>query len=167
MIADIWWLMPEAGREAFMRHILILQAACVTAGLAFVQPAAADPSVKELAARAGVARDRDVDALGPSIPDRRQERQTDDDRRRAAIAAGRVGSAAGRHSHARLGRPGTARGVLAKILNEMGIASFRVDSFSGRGLTGVSANQAMLGRFKMILDAYRAQNVLSATHASP
>ena len=47
----------------------------------------------------------------------------------------------------------------------MGIASFRVDSFSGRGLTSVSANQAMLGRFNMILDAYRAQNVLSAHRA--
>ena len=37
-----------------MRHILILKAVCMTASLAFAQPAAADPSVKELAVRAEV-----------------------------------------------------------------------------------------------------------------
>jgi dienelactone hydrolase len=51
---------------------------------------------------------------------------------------------------------------LVEELNEMGVASFVVDSFSGRGLTSVSANQALLGRFNMILDAYGAHAILSA-----
>jgi len=54
----------------------------------------------------------------------------------------------------------------SKTFNEMGIASFLVDSFSGRGLTSVSANQAMLGRFNMILDAYRAHANFRRTRGS-
>jgi hypothetical protein len=44
----------------------------------------------------------------------------------------------------------------------MGIATLRVDSFSGRGLTSVSRDQALLGRFNMIIDAYRAHGMLAA-----
>ena len=36
-----------------------------------------------------------------------------------------------------------------------------LDSFSGRGLTSTSTNQALLGRFNMILDAYRALDVIA------
>ena len=43
----------------------------------------------------------------------------------------------------------------------MGIASFLVDSFSGRGLVSTSTNQALLGRLNMILDGYRAFDVLA------
>src|SRR4051812_40152006 len=43
----------------------------------------------------------------------------------------------------------------AKHFNEMGIASLLVDSFSERGIVSTSANQALLGRLNMILDAYR------------
>ena len=50
----------------------------------------------------------------------------------------------------------------AKHFNEMGIASFLLDSFSGRGITGTSTNQALLGRLNMVLDAYRAFDVLAA-----
>src|ERR1051325_5421579 len=50
----------------------------------------------------------------------------------------------------------------AKHFNEMGVASFLVDSFTGRGLVSTSANQALLGRLNMILDAYRAFDVLAA-----
>jgi dienelactone hydrolase len=56
----------------------------------------------------------------------------------------------------------TARDELwAKTFNEMGIASFLVDSFSGRGLTSTSRNQALLGRLNMVLDAHRAFDVLA------
>jgi len=44
----------------------------------------------------------------------------------------------------------------------MGVASLLVDSFSGRGLTSTSTNQALLGRLNMILDAYRAFDLLAA-----
>ena len=49
-----------------------------------------------------------------------------------------------------------------RIFNRMGIASFTIDSFSGRGLTTVSANQGAMGRFNMALDTFRAQEVLAA-----
>jgi len=50
----------------------------------------------------------------------------------------------------------------AKEFNEMGIASLLLDSFSGRGLVSTSTDQALLGRLNMILDAYRAFDVLAA-----
>ncbi len=46
-------------------------------------------------------------------------------------------------------------------LNQAGIATFVVDSFSGRGLTQVSTDQAKLGRFAGVLDAFRAYEELS------
>lgn len=46
-------------------------------------------------------------------------------------------------------------------LNQAGIATFMVDSFSGRGLTQVSTDQAKLGRFAGVLDAFRAVEELA------
>jgi len=46
--------------------------------------------------------------------------------------------------------------------NQAGIASFVVDSFSGRGLTQVSTDQAKLGRFAGVLDAFKAYEVLAS-----
>jgi dienelactone hydrolase len=43
----------------------------------------------------------------------------------------------------------------------MQVASFLLDSFSGRGLTSTSTNQALLGRLNMILDGYRTLEVLA------
>ena len=53
--------------------------------------------------------------------------------------------------------------VWSRQFNEMGISTFVVDGFTGRGLTTVVTDQALLGRLNLILDAYRALNVL-ATH---
>jgi dienelactone hydrolase len=52
-------------------------------------------------------------------------------------------------------------GFRSKHFNEMGIATFVIDAFSGRGLTSTSTNQALLGRFNMILDAYRSFDVIA------
>ena len=49
----------------------------------------------------------------------------------------------------------------AKTFNEMGIASFLVDSFSGRGLSRTTTNVADLTPYDMMLDAYRAFDVLT------
>jgi len=49
----------------------------------------------------------------------------------------------------------------ARFLNEMGVATFTLDAFTGRGLVSVSADQAKLGRLNMISDAYRALELLS------
>src|SRR5215471_16762051 len=62
----------------------------------------------------------------------------------------------------RCGRIGISWTLRYKEFNEMGIASLLLDSFSGRGLVSTSADQALLGRLNMILDAYRAFDVLAA-----
>ena len=43
----------------------------------------------------------------------------------------------------------------------MGIATFVLDSFTGRGISGTSADQDQLGRLAMIVDAYRALELLA------
>ena len=50
----------------------------------------------------------------------------------------------------------------AHEFNAIGLATFAVDSFTGRGLVSVSADQARLGRLNMVLDAYRALEILAA-----
>lgn len=49
----------------------------------------------------------------------------------------------------------------AQQFNAMGIATFNLDSFSGRGIVSVSENQAQLGRTPVIYDAYRALELLA------
>src|SRR4051794_14246339 len=45
--------------------------------------------------------------------------------------------------------------------NAMGISTFVIDGFSGRGLTAVGPNQALLGRLNFILDIYRSLEILA------
>ena len=49
----------------------------------------------------------------------------------------------------------------AQELVGMGIAVFLVDSFTGRGIVSVSASQESLGRLAMMIDAYRALELLA------
>lgn len=49
----------------------------------------------------------------------------------------------------------------ARELNEMGISTFALDGFTGRGLTAVSTDQAQLGRLNLILDVYRGLEILA------
>ena len=44
-------------------------------------------------------------------------------------------------------------------LNALGVSTFAIDGFTGRGLTSVNANQALMGRTNLILDLYRALDV--------
>jgi dienelactone hydrolase len=46
-------------------------------------------------------------------------------------------------------------------LNAMGISTFVIDGFSGRGLTSVNQDQAKLGRLNFILDIYGALEILA------
>jgi dienelactone hydrolase len=48
------------------------------------------------------------------------------------------------------------------FFDEMGIATFRLDSFTGRGITTVVTDQAQLNPFGQIFDTYRAVDVLAA-----
>jgi dienelactone hydrolase len=52
--------------------------------------------------------------------------------------------------------------VWSRRLNELGISTFALDSFTGRGLTEVNTNQASLGRLNLILDDYRALDILAS-----
>jgi dienelactone hydrolase len=50
----------------------------------------------------------------------------------------------------------------AKHFLGIGVAALLLDSFSARGIVGTSTDQAQLGRLNMILDAYRAFELLAA-----
>jgi dienelactone hydrolase len=52
--------------------------------------------------------------------------------------------------------------VWSRELNELGISTFAIDAFTGRGLTEVNTNQALLGRLNLILDICRALDVLAS-----
>jgi dienelactone hydrolase len=49
----------------------------------------------------------------------------------------------------------------ARDLNAMGISTFALDGFTGRGLTSVNMDQALLGRLAFTLDAYRVLDMLA------
>jgi dienelactone hydrolase len=49
----------------------------------------------------------------------------------------------------------------SRTFNAMGISTFALDGFTGRGLTEVSTNQALLGRLNFILDIYRSLDILA------
>jgi dienelactone hydrolase len=49
----------------------------------------------------------------------------------------------------------------AHQFNAMGISTFVIDGFSGRGLTAVGPNQALLGRLNLVVDIYHALEILA------
>ena len=49
----------------------------------------------------------------------------------------------------------------SRELNEIGVATFAVDSFAGRGIVETVTDQTRLGRLNMIIDAYRGLDLLS------
>jgi len=49
----------------------------------------------------------------------------------------------------------------SREFNAMGVSTFALDGFTGRGLTQVSTNQAFLGRLNFILDIYRGLDALA------
>ena len=49
----------------------------------------------------------------------------------------------------------------ARGFNAMGISTFALDGFTGRGLTSVNTDQALLGRLAFTLDAYRILEMLA------
>jgi dienelactone hydrolase len=56
---------------------------------------------------------------------------------------------------------GAATEAWVHQFNSMGISTFVIDGFSGRGLTAVGTNQALLGRLNLIVDIYRALEILA------
>jgi len=52
--------------------------------------------------------------------------------------------------------------VWEKVFLSMGISTFAINSFTGRGIISTVADQSQLGRLNMILDLYRSLAVLAA-----
>jgi dienelactone hydrolase len=59
------------------------------------------------------------------------------------------------------GGAGAREAGWAEHLNKLGIATFTLDSFTGRGITNTGENQALLPRLAMVFDAYRALDLLA------
>jgi dienelactone hydrolase len=49
----------------------------------------------------------------------------------------------------------------AKVLNRLGIATLRIDSYSGRGFEEIFTDQGRVGEFNNIIDTYRGLDVLA------
>jgi dienelactone hydrolase len=132
------------------------------AGLFSTQVALAEPSESDLAARIEL---RPIETL--TLTD--QQFLTGDKNGKAVTIAGELRIPRGvtgkmpavvlLHGSGGVG-PGPE--LWAKHFNEMGIAAFLLDSFSARGIVSTSADQALLGRLNMILDAYRSHEMLAA-----
>lgn len=65
------------------------------------------------------------------------------------------------HSAGGIGGSGSAIDEWSRELNQLGVATFAVDSFAGRGIVSASTDQTQLGRLNMAADAYRALDLLT------
>jgi poly(3-hydroxybutyrate) depolymerase len=52
--------------------------------------------------------------------------------------------------------------VWERLFGSLGISTFDIDSFTGRGIVSTVADQSQLGRLNMILDLYRSLAILAA-----
>src|SRR5258708_5620331 len=129
------------GKEGSMTRAL--RAACVIVVLAWAQSAVAEPSLKDLAARTEV---RAIETL--TLTD--QQFLTGDKNGKSVAIAGQLRfpqGASGRLPAVILqhGSGGANGGheLWAKTFNNMGIAPFLVDSFSGRGIVSTRPDHAL------------------------
>lgn len=65
------------------------------------------------------------------------------------------------HGSGGIGGTGGPTEEWATELNKLGIATFTFDSFSGRGIVSTVLDQSQLGRLAMIVDIYRALELLA------
>ena len=124
----------------------------------------AEPGLQEMAARTEL---HSIDTLTLSDTqflrgDANGKATTTSGQLRLAKSSGRVPVVVLQH-----GSGGLAPNVemWTRELNKIGISTFALDGFTGRGLIEVNTNQALLGRLNFILDIYRALEVL-ANHPS-
>lgn len=142
----------------------VLGTACVILGVLATQSALAEPSVADLAARIEL---RAIETLTLSdqqflIGDKNGKPATlSGVLRLPRGTSGRVPAVVLQHGS---GGVGAREEYWSRYFNDFGIATFLVDSFSGRGIVQTSTDQAQLGRLNMILDGYRSFDVL-ASHA--
>jgi dienelactone hydrolase len=121
---------------------------------------AADPSAGDIAARTEIY---DIHTL--TLSD--QQFLTGDAEAKATTTSGklRVAQGEGRLPVVVLmhgsGGMGSNIELWERTFNAMGISTLALDGFTGRGLTQVSTDQALLGRLNFILDIYRGLDVLA------
>jgi dienelactone hydrolase len=103
----------------------------------------------------------------PSVTISDQQFLTGDTNGKPVTVAGefRVAQGAGRLPvvvlmHGSGGVNGTSEAWVHQF-NSMGISTFVIDGFSGRGITATSTDQALLGRLNLIVDIYRALDILA------
>lgn len=65
------------------------------------------------------------------------------------------------HGSGGIGGAGSTIDEWSKELNQLGIATFAIDSFAGRGIVSTVMDQTQLGRLNMVSDAYRALDLLA------
>src|SRR6478672_2168872 len=132
---------------------------CTGIGLASVE-ASAQSMPKEVAARV------ELYAI-PSLTISDQQFLTGDSNGKQVTVAGefRIAQGSGRLPVVVLmhGSSGVGATMEAWVhqFNRMGISTFVIDGFSGRGLTAVGPNQALLGRLNLIVDIYRSLDILA------
>src|SRR5215470_15972070 len=139
----------------------ILRTLCVVLTAASAQPALAEPSVADLAARVEI---HAIETL--TLSD--QQLLTGDKNGKTVTIAGELRfprGATGRVPAVVLlhgsGGIGPREEFWSKYIAELGNASFLIDSFSARRIVQTSTDQAQLGRLATVLDGYRAFDVLA------
>lgn len=65
------------------------------------------------------------------------------------------------HGSGGIGGTGNQIDEWSRELNQLGIATFALDGFAGRGIVSTVADQTQLGRLNMVADAYRALEMLA------
>jgi dienelactone hydrolase len=65
------------------------------------------------------------------------------------------------HGSGGIGGDGSNIAEWSRELNQLGIATFAIDSFAARGLVSTVMDQSQLGRLNMVADAYRALDLLA------
>jgi dienelactone hydrolase len=65
------------------------------------------------------------------------------------------------HGSGGIGGAGSTIDGWSRELNQLGIATFAVDSFAGRGIVSTVVDQTKLARLNMVADAYRALDLLA------
>jgi dienelactone hydrolase len=141
-----------------MRHAA---AFAVTLAIIAAEPAAAEPIAKNIAARVEA-----VPIQTLTISD--EQFLKGDAYGRPTTIAGvlRVAQGTGRLPvvifAAGSGGFGVSTDIWDRQFEEMGISTFAMDSFAGRGITSTAADQSQLGRLNMILDIYRSIAALAS-----
>jgi dienelactone hydrolase len=141
-----------------MKHVA---AFAVTLAIIAAQPAAAEPIAKNIAARVEA-----IPVQTLTISD--EQFLKGDAYGRPTTIAGvlRVAQGTGRLPvvifAAGSGGFGVSTDTWDRQFEEMGISTFAMDSFAGRGITSTAADQSQLGRLNMILDIYRSIALLAS-----